>query len=187
MTAKDSISIRALEPGDAEAYFALRAEMLASTPLSFSASPGDDFANDVEGVRARLAGAPDNVILGAFGPEDASGASRETLVGAVGVVRMGRRKTAHAVHLWGVYVRPAVRRRGVGRRLMEAALAHARTLEGVCVARLGVSSEAPGARALYESVGFRAWGVEERALFVDGAFRDEVHMTLFLDEGAVHR
>jgi len=41
---------------------------------------------------------------------------------------------------------------------------------------LGVSAEAPAAQALYESLGFAAWGREPRAIRTDGRDVDEIHM-----------
>ena len=117
-------------------------------------------------MRERLASGPGNVIVGAFDPG---------LVACVGVLHAPRHpKGAHHAHIWGMYCQPAHRRRGLGRAIMEAAIAHARTLEGVTQLNLGVSVTTPGAQALYESVGFVAWGREPRAMKVDGVYHDEI-------------
>ena len=81
-----------------------------------------------------------------------------------------------------MYVQPAHRRRGIGKLILEAAITHARTLEGVTQLNLGVSETAPGARDLYESVGFVAWGTEPRAMRVAGRYHAEVFMALKLDD-----
>jgi len=116
-------TIRLLRPDDAEAAAALRREMLLDTPTAFLASPDSDGGSDVETVRERLASGPGNSIVGAFAPD---------LVGSVGVLHAPRHpKGAHHAHVWGMYVQPAHRRSGIGKLLLEAAIAHARTLDGV--------------------------------------------------------
>jgi RimJ/RimL family protein N-acetyltransferase len=40
---------------------------------------------------------------------------------------------------------------------------------------------------LYEAAGFRTFGVEERALKIDGAYHPKAHMVLYLDRSAEHR
>jgi len=82
----------------------------------------------------------------------------------------------------GMYVSPAHRRGGLGRALMSAAVAHARTVSGVRLVTLSVSDSTPAARRLYEAVGFRVWGTEPQALQYEGRLVDEHHMTLLLDE-----
>ena len=163
--------VRPLVREEAGAYVALRREMLEDSPFAFLASPDDDFASDVDAVRANLASGPDRVTFGAFGPG---------LIGVAGVIRERHAKTSHKANLWGVYVTPAARGRGVGRRLIDAALAHARTLPGLMQVTLSVSDRTPAARRLYESAGFRVWGTEPRALRFDGSGADEHHMVLFL-------
>lgn len=163
--------VRTLLPAEAEAYVALRREMLVDAPFAFLASPGDDFASDPNAVREALRAAP---TFGAFDP---------ALVGTVGLIRERHAKSAHKANVWGMYVTPRARRRGVGRLLMEAAVAHARSMAGVTQVTLSVSDATPGARALYESLGFRVWGTEPRAMRVDGRAADEHHMVLMLDGG----
>lgn len=154
---------------------ALRREMLADSPFAFSSSPGDDIGCNVEEMRRRLAPDREDAVFGAFAPD---------LVGAVGVVRERHLKERHKATIWGMYVRPASRRAGLGRRLLAAAIAHARSLPGVRQVHLGVNERAPAARALYESMGFRVWGTEPRGISHGGEFADEHHMVLRFDAPA---
>jgi RimJ/RimL family protein N-acetyltransferase len=164
-----SFEIRLLEPGDAAALFRLRRESLLAEPLAFLASPEDDLAATEDAVRAMLARAPEAVVFGARSGE---------LVGMVGLHRGTARKATHKANLWGLYVTAAWRGRGVGAGLVQAAVAHARTLAGVSAVRLGVSESAVGARRLYERCGFRPWGVEPDAIRWDGRSLAECHMQL---------
>jgi ribosomal protein S18 acetylase RimI-like enzyme len=163
--------IRPIGDEDADAYSALRRAALLDTPLAFGASPTDDFVSTSEAVREQLRRAPEWVLLGAFEPD---------LAGAVGVMRDRHVKASHKAHLWGMYVAPGHRHRGVGAALVRAAIDHARTLPGVSWVHLGVSAAAPAARRLYERAGFEVWGTEPDALRHDGETASERHMALDL-------
>jgi len=169
-----TLEILRLGPGDAPALFKLRRESLLTEPHAFLASPEDDLASSEEAVRAMLTRAPEAVVFGA---------RAQGLVGLVGLVGLHRgsaRKAAHKANLWGLYVTAAWRGHGVGAQLVQAAVAHARTLPGVRAVRLGVSESAPGARRLYERAGFIPWGTEPDALRCAGRSFAECHMELTL-------
>jgi ribosomal protein S18 acetylase RimI-like enzyme len=163
--------VRALGPDDAPAFVALRREALRDAPLAFASAPEDDrFAREKE--VARQITDPRAALFGAF--------DGERLVGSAGVYLDRHLKAAHKAHVWGVYVAPDRRRRGLARALVEACLARARAL-GASSARLSVSAAAPEARRLYEALGFQVWGVEPDALRAGGEAADELHMALGLD------
>ena len=167
--------IRALGPEDAEAYIALRRRGLAEEPLAFSASLGDDATNDLDGIRRRLAQAPEVVTFGAMRGDE--------LVGIVRVVREAQEKLRHKAGIYGMYVAPEARRHGLARLLLQAAIDHARST-GVHVIHLSVSDSTPEARRVYERVGFVRWGTEPDALCFEGRYVDEHHMVLRLPEPA---
>jgi len=118
-----------------------------------------------------LTGEGESTVFGAFAPE---------LMGTIGLYRDGRKKTAHKAQLWGMFVAPEDRGEGVGRKLLAAAIAHVRTLQGVTQAQISVSATAPEAKRLYESCGFQVWGAEPRALCLDGRFITQYHLSLSL-------
>jgi len=162
-------TIRHLHDQDAGTYAELRREALLESPLSFASSPADDLVSSPEAVRDQLRRSPESVILGAFRPG---------LVGTVGLYRDRHLKASHKAYLWGMYVAPGHRRQGIARELLQAALGHARALRGVSWVHLSVSSAAPEARRLYETVGFRLWGTEAEALRHGGQTVAEHHMAL---------
>jgi ribosomal protein S18 acetylase RimI-like enzyme len=164
--------IRTLQPDDAEAFVELRREALLDSPLAFASSPDDDIAATADAVRGQLQRAPDTVIIGAF---------EGNLVGVVGLYRDSHLKYAHKVHIWGMYVAPDNRGRGLGSQLLDAALAHARSLPAVSWVHLSVSSAAGEARRLYERAGFELWGTEPDSLRHDGQTVAEHHMALRLE------
>jgi ribosomal protein S18 acetylase RimI-like enzyme len=164
--------IRLLVEADASQFYHLRREALLDSPLSFAASPEDDFASSEEAVRKLLTRDPEAVVFGAF--------AAELLVGTVGVYRARELKARHKAFLWGMFVHPQWRRRKLGEQLVRAAVGHARTLAGVTHIHLCVSEPATAARRLYESAGFRVWGVEPEAIRWQGRSVADCHMVLTL-------
>lgn len=159
-----------LTPSDAEAYVMLRAEMLADSPWSFASSPGHDKGADVAGMRASLA-LPGFAVVAVRDPE-----APERLLAAAGIIREDQPKRHHLALIWGVYVTPAARRRGLGKAVVEAAVETARGWPGVAGVNLALNQTSPGAKALYESLGFVAWGVEPDALRINGETSTETHL-----------
>ena len=133
-------------------------------------SPEDDSACSADAVRERLRQvSPDSIIIGAFAPE---------LVGTLGLYRDSHIKAAHKAHIWGTYVAASYRRQGIASQLLAAAIQHARSLPGITIVHLGVSSAASTAQRLYERHGFRIWGSEPDALRHNGESVIEYHMCL---------
>ena len=135
--------------------------------------PDDDRSSSPEAVVETLRD-PESAIFGAFD---------RALVGSIGVYREPHLKAAHKAHVWGMYVAPAHRGRGVGAALLQAALDHARSLPGVSWVHLGVSSAAPAARHVYEAAGFEVWGAEPEALRHGGESIVEYHMARRIEPG----
>ncbi|MDD1498834.1 GNAT family protein [Agrobacterium sp. CNPSo 3708] len=76
---------------------------------------------------------------------------------------------------------PAYRGRGLGKRLVLAALNQAR-ISGLIRVELSVHADNTRAIALYEKTGFIREGVQRRSVLIDGRFIDTVNMALMLDE-----
>jgi len=165
--------IRSLRPDDAPALVALRRHALEIEPFAFAASLEDDRALSIDFVRSALADESEQGVFGHLHGGD--------LTGMVGVMRDPKAKRRHTAMIWGMYVTPSARNAGVGRALVEAAIAFARRWPGVDLLHLGVTETALPARRLYERLGFRPWGREPRALQWQGRFVDEHHLVLALD------
>ena len=162
--------IRKLTTPDFAEFLQIRRESLEREPNAFGSSPGEDFAQSDEQVQRLLADA-NTAVFGAFDPD---------LVGIVGLRRQTRRKTRHKADIWGMYVRPEHRGRGLARLLMEAAISYARQQDGVRMLHLAVTEKAVTAASLYEKLGFVVWGVEPAGLHVEGADLSERYMCLTL-------
>jgi hypothetical protein len=166
-----ALEIRRLRPADVTHLVPLRREALETDPLAFGASTGDDRGLSPDFVRTALADQDEQAIFGCF--------EGEALAGMVGVIRASKTKQRHTATIWGMYVSPRARNKGAGRALIEAAIQHASEW-GLDHVQLAVTETAEAARRLYESVGFRTWGRQPRALHVDDRFVDEYHLTLDL-------
>ena len=166
------MKIRKLNEGDVEAFLELRRAALCDVPLAFTASPEDDLVSTPEVFRERIADAPETVIFGAFA---------ERLVGVAGLYRERHLKSSHKAHLWGMYVLPDHRGRGIATGLLDSLVSHARSLAGIRSVHLSVTSAAPVAQKMYEQKGFRVWGTEPDSLRLDGLAVVEHHMVLDLD------
>lgn len=164
------VSIRRLAPNDAAALRALRLESLQAYPAAFASAYEEDAARSVEDFAAMLEGGDELVVFGAF--------RGEALVGMAGFAREAKQKMRHKGMLWGVYVKPACHGRRLGERLVQAVIEHARGR--VLLLHACVSTTNPSARKVYFGLGFKSWGVEERALLVDGQWQADDHIVLEL-------
>jgi RimJ/RimL family protein N-acetyltransferase len=162
--------IRRLEAIDIPDMQKLRREALESHPLAFSSSAEDDRVLKAEFAEYSSRSGATAAIFGAV--------ENDQWGGMVGVYRIEGRKEHHRAQIWGMYVTPAMRRRGIGLALITAAIQHVRTWPGVSQIQLSVTGAAGEARKLYERTGFRVWGCEPRALQWQGQVVDEYHLVL---------
>lgn len=162
------MDIRLLTGADASACRKLRLEGLRDSPNAFASHYDDEVTIPVESVAERLEPTADNAILGAF--DDAS------LVGMVGIRREARKNLRHKALLWGMYVTPAFRGRGVGRELLKLVLERAAGMSALRQVNLCVNTENASAIAMYRAAGFETFGVERAFLIVNGAPQDLIHM-----------
>jgi len=101
------------------------------------------------------------------------------VVGMVCVVRNKGEKASHVANVYGLYVAPGSRGRGLGRALVERALEDLRD-DSTYKVKLAVDSKNTGAIQLYENLGFVKCGERHAELNVDGDFVNETEMELML-------
>lgn len=158
------LRIAAFAPADEPALHALRLEALAAHPEAFGSSLAEESRGLLDWLAAHLAAGR---IYGAWDGDD--------LAGMAGLWLEAAEKKRHRGGLWGMYVRPASRGRGVGGALVRHVLDRA-AAAGLEQVHLGVGAGNSAARALYEACGFVAYGTEPRALKIGAAYVDEILM-----------
>ncbi len=168
---KKPLEIRLFTKQDAQTLWDLRMLALETDPWSFVDSPEELHAISVEQFATRLrADLAENFIVGAF--------EQQTAVGMVGCYQEVPLKRRHKAWVWGVFVKPAARGRGIARSLMQAAIGRAKAIDGLDMVMLTVSVDQPAPRKLYESLGFRSIGVEPKGIKIGNQAHDEEHMVL---------
>jgi ribosomal protein S18 acetylase RimI-like enzyme len=168
--AEPVVQVRQLRTDEAEAFRLIRLEALQQNPDAFGSTLEREAAEPLRFFADRLAR---NGVFGAF--------QGDALVGVVGFYGLDGPKTRHKGVLWGMYVKPAARGRGLAEALTERVIAQARR-ERVEVLQLTVVSVNERALRFYRRMGFSAYGVEPRALKHHGAYFDEVLMVRFLGD-----
>ncbi len=166
--------IRPLGSGDVARYHALRQRGFTEHPEAFTSSAEEEAASR-DKIAKRLARdphAPHDVVLGAF--------DGDTLAGVIGMSVDPRVKARHRGHVFGMYVARKSTRRGVGKQLVDALIAHARRCEGLDALVLTVTAGNDDARRLYESTGFTEFGCEPGAIRVAGRAYDKIQMIRWL-------
>jgi ribosomal protein S18 acetylase RimI-like enzyme len=165
------VEIRLFTEQDAQALWDLRMLALETDPWSFVDSPEELRAISVEEFAMRLRfDHAENFIVGAF--------EQHTAVGMVGCYQEVPLKRRHKAWIWGVFVKPAARGRGIAKSLMQAAIDRAKAIDGLDMVMLTVAVDQPAPRSLYESLGFRSIGVEPKGIKIGNQHHDEEHMVL---------
>lgn len=160
--------IRPLHDPDAVQFQAVRLQGLLEAPTAFASSYDEEVGTPLAVLEGRLKPKADGAVFGAF-----DGAA---LVGLIGVQRESMAKLSHKAFVWGMYVVPASRRRGVGALLLRHALDCAWNTLRVRQVNLGVHTGNVAALQLYQAHGFTVFGTERGALSIAGALHDEHHM-----------
>ena len=166
--------IRRLTPEDAASFQDIRLAALQDTPTAFGSSFEEerDFSSSV--IEGRLAVNPDRGPFGAFEGSE--------LVGLVAFGRENQKNLAHKAFVWGMYVKPEYRGKGIAQALLQEALSLARSVPEVLQVNLSVNASNVSAIRLYESFGFNVFGHEPGAMRINGELHDELHMCLILTD-----
>ena len=107
----------------------------------------------------------------AFGAFDGS-----KLVGTVALEFSEKQKTKHKALFIGMYVLPNWRRNGVARALVQAAIDHCRSRKSIRAIQLEATDGNSPAITLYQSLGFKEFGIEPLGLLIESGYRSKIHM-----------
>jgi GNAT superfamily N-acetyltransferase len=170
-------AIGRLTPQHAGEYRALMLEAYRLHPDAFTSTAAEREGLPLTWWQERLNEEPDTaqVVLGAW--------HEGRLRGVAGISFAARTRERHKAALFGMYVTGGYRRRGMGDRLVAAALACARARHGIRLVQLTATQGNAAALALYERHGFVTFGVEPEAVAVGGTFLGKVHLWCRLNAG----
>lgn len=172
-------SVRRLAPADAAAFQRARLRALDDHPTSFASSVPQERDHSLEFVASRLDPASENATFGVF--------DGDQIVGTAGIARESWPKLHHRCEIWGVWVAPSHRGKGLARQLMQACIDHAWQLDGVRCVVLGVNVKNASAITLYRSMGFEIIGTDPCFMVVDGEVQGEHQMILMHNGQSINR
>ena len=169
------MEVRILTEADGEAFWNIRLRALRDDPESFGSSYEEILERGIAGATQSLRKrdtSPDDATFGAF--------EGGTLVGIAGFRREEEVKKRHKGVIWGMYVPREMRGKGIGKALLQAAIAYAKTLPQLEQINLSVVLTSKEARQLFIAQGFETYGLERDALKLHDRYFDQELMTLRL-------
>jgi ribosomal protein S18 acetylase RimI-like enzyme len=158
---------------DAESYWKLRLKALKNHPEAFGTSFEEALAkeNPIEQTAKNLS-SDTSITFGAF--------DKEQLIGMVTLLLNSKPKMRHKAEIVAMYVDESYRKNGAGRKLLVKAIETARKYGYIEQLLLQVTAINDPAKKLYESMGFKTYGTEPKAIKVGETYYDENLMILFL-------
>ena len=163
-------TIRRLTATDTELWRTIRLAMRRDNPGWFDLPYEQIAAWPLEKFTEELLRGGDPVYAAIAGEDIQASASLDYGKGA---------RLAHTGYMWGVYVLPEHRRKGLARRLVQALIANARDAK-IEYIHLDVATKSQDAYALYRSLGFQAYGIIPASYRSNGQDHDETKMVLRL-------
>jgi L-amino acid N-acyltransferase YncA len=163
----DTVTLRRLGREDGARFREVRLRALQQFPENYASSYEEESVQPLSFHEEVLT---QHHVLGAF--------EHGELIGTVVMRRYGFRHFHHKATLSAVYVEPAHQGRGIGKRLLQAIIAHAATqVEQIIIA---VGANNPSGVRFYESLGFTQYGYEPRAMKRGDQYFDDIWMIRIL-------
>jgi len=166
------MTIKPLTKQNAQAYQKCRLDALRIEPEAFGADYNIRKEKPLSHFEQRVNYKPNYFIMGAF--------IENELIGTVGFYAETIPKLQHRGNIWGVFVYPEYRKKGIAKALFESTLKRVEQLPEIKQIHLGVAEHNNPAIRLYESFNFKTYATEPRTMFVNGEYINEQMMILIL-------
>ncbi len=164
-----NLEIRQVEAHDLALFKEIRLESLRNHPEVFASvyeiERGD--SDDKWFERIAASDGRSSITYMAFVDDE--------LAGMIGIFRGFSPKNEHSGTIWGVYIRPHYRKQGIATRMLAACTVWAKE-QAMQVLKLNVVTTNTNAIVCYSRFGFQVYGLEPKALLVDGNYYDELMM-----------
>jgi GNAT superfamily N-acetyltransferase len=178
MSGMDALQLDSDDATHRQQFSAIRLRALQTDPAAFGSNYERELAFDDDAWRARLAGFaghPGAVFAVDSSGDGTSGDLADPLIGIVGV---GLPEPLDAV-IWGMWVAPEGRRRGIAAQLLDTAEAWAMQ-SGARTATLWVHRANVGAHTVYQCHGYELVGPDDLPADVPDSCSDEICMRIRL-------
>lgn len=169
------IVIKPLHPLEWQKYREIRLEALKTNPTAFSNAYEDVVKYAEEKWRKQLEQSQKRdgeFYLFAF--------DGDKVIGMNGAYWKNKPVLRHVAEVFGVFVNPGYRGKGVGRRLMEDVILEIKKNPQFMKIRIGVNAENIPALKLYESFGLKVVGKLEKELKFGDRYCDELLLELII-------
>ncbi len=155
----DNMNIRLLTPNDWQVWQHIRLQGLQNNPEAFGSSYEEECNQSQDELKSYL---EKNAVFASFVGEE--------LVGCAGFYTLDKFKKKHIGFLYGIYVSPEHRGKGIADQLLRVVVGHAKSL--VLQLHLTCVTTQSSAFYLYKKHGFRAFGTEPRSLKIKDQYVD---------------
>ena len=165
------MELRKLTKADLDACWQCRLRALEFSPTAFGSTLASAKAKGPDRLKRIFSDdRVDEVVFGAV--------LEDSVVGMIILNRENGEKSQHKASITSMYVDLEHQGNGIGGKLLDLAIGHARNRLNSKAIYLTVES-GNIAQQLYKSRGFQSWGTEPYALFSDGIFYSEDHLVLY--------
>ncbi len=167
--------IRELSPKDAEAFRDIRRAAVMQNEGGFAIALDEWISKSLTEISEILEDeftSPNDFILGAF--------DDSRLVGMIGFFRPARPKLERHGHIWGTFLLPEYRGKGLAGKLLDELIKRAKHMQGIEQIQLTTLNVHNSSVLLYKSRGFRVFATEKAAVKIGEAVYDELYMLLSL-------
>ncbi len=167
----NEIIYRKISAGEINLYHHIRLDCLKNYPDNFGVLYEEELeANNFKFDKIILETTSTDFLMGACDEED--------LIGTCGFIQESRKKKSHIGIISGMYVMPAYKSKGIGKKLIEATISKAFENPQIEIITLAVAGSNTIAQNLYQKTGFKEYGRLPNYFKYKGEYETQVFMAL---------